>query len=379
MEFTINKQELLNNLVKVGKYSARSTTLPILCGIYLKATSNELLLVASNKEDTIVSTISETNNFNIIQEGEVVVPKTITDIVKKLPDDTVSFTLDNNNSLHISSGKTNYSLNTLSADDYPDFTTKTLKFLVTISLKKLQRSVEATHYCAAENHPKPQLKGIEISITNKEIAFAATDANTLSRSTIPITTDNNIEEKLLYSCIVPSKWLYDAIKMFEEEEIELGFEGNSAIIRSKDLHIKTQIIEGKYPDVVKFMEFEKKVKTTISTDRLQLINSLEQVNVICSMNNPKSAALLKLELNSKEFSLSNNNKSLGDVIVKNPIEIDGETIPISIGFSIDYMLRHLKSMQDDVVKIGFIAEQSPLIFRNMDTEDFKLMLPIRIG
>lgn len=82
MEFTINKQELLNNLVKVGKYSARGTNLPILCGIYLKATANELLLVASNKEDTIVSTISEIQNFNIVQEGEVVVPKTITDIVK---------------------------------------------------------------------------------------------------------------------------------------------------------------------------------------------------------------------------------------------------------------------------------------------------------
>lgn len=139
MEFTINKQELLNNLVKVGKYSARSTNLPILCGIYLKATANELQLVASNKEDTIVSTISEIQNFNVVQEGEVVVPKTITDIVKKLPNDTVSFTLDNNNSLHISSGKTKYSLNTLSANDYPDFTTKTLKFLVSISLKKLTK------------------------------------------------------------------------------------------------------------------------------------------------------------------------------------------------------------------------------------------------
>ena len=68
------------------------------------------------------------------------------------------------------------------------------------------------------------------------------------------------------------------------------------------------------------MEFEKTVKTTISTDRLQLINSLEQVNVICSMNNPKSAALLNLELNSKEISLSNNNKSLGDVIVKTQLK-----------------------------------------------------------
>ncbi|MGG2937670.1 hypothetical protein ABEO66_26795 [Bacillus pacificus] len=93
MEFSISKNILVDALTKVSKYTAKSNAIPILGGIYVEAKNNTVILVGSNKESTIQMKIDSQDNLSVEKEGAIVIPKTISDIVRKLPNGEICFKL----------------------------------------------------------------------------------------------------------------------------------------------------------------------------------------------------------------------------------------------------------------------------------------------
>lgn len=74
MKFSIDRNYLLHNLNYVFRGVSSKPQMPILTGIKLEVKENGIILTSSNSDISIQAILNETNHFNIMETGTVVLP-----------------------------------------------------------------------------------------------------------------------------------------------------------------------------------------------------------------------------------------------------------------------------------------------------------------
>ena len=117
MKFTVSQSSLTQAIGVVMKGVASASTLPILSGVLVKAQDGILEFQTSNYTISIRHRIAA----HVEEEGEMVIPcKMLSNITKTLPDAPVTFELSERQVL-IGCEKSSFRLNTLDANDFPEF------------------------------------------------------------------------------------------------------------------------------------------------------------------------------------------------------------------------------------------------------------------
>lgn len=378
MKFSIEKASLVEGLSKVSKYTAKMNNVPILSGIYLEVSHEEVTLIGSNKDETLKFQINNIEKFNVEQPGKIVLPRTINEIVRKLPKDIIEFSLEKTNTLSVSSGNSNFTINGLDADEYPKVEVlDNNSFELSFQLDELLKAVEGTAYCASNDNTKPALKGINIKITNRNISFSATNSFLLSNYVYMLENTED-EEQHLYSAIVPAKWIYDALKNLSGTDVKLVFTENALSINTDNTFIRTQLIQGNYPQLEGILNNSKEVQTNFVLSRKDVINALEQVDILCANASEKKAPAI-MNYKDERFSFINSNKDQGTVEVQLDIELQGnDPKEVCMGLNTTYLLNHLKSLNGESVQIGYIASLKPIFLNVGSNNECKLLLPVRL-
>ena len=120
MKFTIEKNILLENLNNVTKAISTKNVIPVLNGIKFELNDDGLYLTASDTDLTIKSFIKRSEIKKVDKNGNIVVQsKYINDIVRKLPDDTINIEVLDGLKVLITSKNSEFKLNCLKVEDYP--------------------------------------------------------------------------------------------------------------------------------------------------------------------------------------------------------------------------------------------------------------------
>ena len=124
MKFIIQRDRLVQSVQDVMKAVTSRTTIPILTGIKIIATEEGVTLTGSDSDISIESFIpAEEDGDEIVeikQAGAIVLNANFfSEIVKKLPMDTVEIEVQANFQTIIRSGKSEFNLNGLDAEEYP--------------------------------------------------------------------------------------------------------------------------------------------------------------------------------------------------------------------------------------------------------------------
>ena len=124
MKFVIQRDRLVQSVQDVMKAVTSRTTIPILTGIKIIATEDGVTLTGSDSDISIESFIPNEEEGNEIVEikeegGIVLQAKFFSEIVKKLPMDTVEMEVTGHLQTVIRSGKAEFNLNGLDPDEYP--------------------------------------------------------------------------------------------------------------------------------------------------------------------------------------------------------------------------------------------------------------------
>lgn len=86
MKFTINRNLFIENLNNVMRAISSRATIPILSGIKLDLTEDELTLTGSDTDISIEIQIPVNDDLNVESTGSIVLPaRFFSEIVKKLP------------------------------------------------------------------------------------------------------------------------------------------------------------------------------------------------------------------------------------------------------------------------------------------------------
>lgn len=372
-------KEALNIAIQhVSKAVSNKTTIPILSGIKIDASSQEgIVLTASDTDISIQSYIlleqDESTVMEIEQEGSVVVPgKLFIEIVRKLPAETLEFTVTDNFHITIRSGSTELQMIGLDPEEYPMLPKLDEQNTITIQSDILKSMIRQTIFAVSTNESTPILTGILWNLEQQILKFVATDRHRLSTRECTIETDPNVT---LNNIVISGKNLSELLKLLPDENtiIEIIAAHNQILFRMDKILFYTSVLDGTYPDTTKIIPQSFQSEIVLNTkaftnamERAYLLSREEKTNIVKMVSFPDH----RIEISS---SLSELGKITDQLDV---VQMTGN--PIKISFNSRYMLDALKSIDSESIHIGFTGAMSPFILKPMDHQNLlHLILPYR--
>ena len=121
MKLTMNRNLFIQELQKVQRAISSKTTMPILTGVKIELSQKGLTLTGSNADisiETFLNVENEQAQMQIEKTGAIILQaRFFSEVMRRLPEDDFTLEVVENNQVAITSGKANFMVNGLDADD----------------------------------------------------------------------------------------------------------------------------------------------------------------------------------------------------------------------------------------------------------------------
>ena len=366
MKFSCQQQEIVKKINIVSKAVSVRTTIPTLKGILLEVEGNTLKMTASDMDITIETKMDVDNSEN----GSVVVPaKLFGDIVRKLPNSEIEFTIEDE-IMNIKCGESSASVIGMPGEDFPVIKTEEdNKIKTKIEKNAFIEMIRKTYFAASIDQTKGVLTGILLELNKNFFKMVAIDGFRLAVNKFE--DERNEEAKI----IISGRLMNEMSKIFsdleEDEKIEIIFDGKSALLKAEDIKTSIRLIAGefiKYEDVI-----PKDSKTNIKINRESLINAVDRASILSDGKNN----LIKVSVNNNIFVVSSNSDN-GGSIEEILVHKDGEDL--EIGFNAKYLIDALKAIDDEEIMLRMNTSITPCVITPVEGDNYThLVLPVRIN
>lgn len=371
MNFTINRELLLQNLNNVSKAISAKIQMPGLAGIKFNIYTDFILLTASNNEISIQTKINTGNDLKVIEEGEFIVQgKYLLEIIRKTNAEDVDFITFEDTAIKILAGKSNFTLNCIELDSFPSISFADSALNITMEAINVKQLIRKTAFATSQSESRPILTGVSLSVSNEKIEVIATDSFRLAKKYIEKTNNPNI------NIIIPSKSLEELFKILEdlEEPVEIHCTSTKALFKYRNLLFQTRLIDGVYPNIEQLIPTN--FLTNITFDKEELISSIERVAIFVTSD---LSNIIKLSLNESGIvELASTTNQIGvakDEIT--PLKCTN-AFNFDIAFSSKYFLDALRAIDSKEITINFTGELKPFtVTGNKDYNLIQLILPVR--
>lgn len=372
MNFQINKDTLLNNLIIAQKALSNKTPNPALQGIKLDVLEDHLVITTSNSDIAIKLTVKDPS-LSIQSKGSVLIPgKYFIEIVRKLDGLKVSLSMAADNMLRIEADRSDITLNMMDLEDYPELQFSEKVKSIKINVRVLKTIIRQTAFATSSIENRPILTGVNFKIEGNKLKAIATDSYRLSQKEIEL--EDSYEA---LNIIIPGKSLEELIKVLENNNdiVELHFDHSKILFKYNNLLFQSRLLEGNYPETSKLIPTD--FPTVIKFNKENLSTAIERASLLSSRDG--NNAIVKLALRRDNIvEITSNSPEIGKVLEEvYPVdEIVGQ--PFKIAFSSKYILDALKIFNSSEVSINFTGEIRPFIIKGeYDENMLQLILPVR--
>lgn len=377
MQFTIQQNMLVQAVNDVMKAVSSRTTIQILTGIKITATEDGVTLTGSDSDISIESFIPAEEEGNqhvdIRKPGSIVLQaKFFSEIVKKLPKETVDIEVHDNFSTKIISGSAEFSLIGLDPEEYPQLPQISDNRAFQMPIDLLKQMTRQTVFAVSTSETRPVLTGVNWRIENGELICVATDSHRLAMRKAPIESGeiNNIP-----SVVIPGKSLNELNKILEDtnELIDIVITDNQILFKTKNLLFLSRLLEGSYPDTSRLIPTDNKTEVIITAK--DFLQAIDRASLLAREGRNNVVKLSTSE--DKSVQISTTLPEVGKVEEYVQSEsLTGEELKIS--FSAKYMMDALKALDSTDIKISFTGAMRPFIIRPLDNDAIlQLILPVR--
>lgn len=376
MKFVIKKQHLLKNIQYVVNAISSRTVIPILTGMKIDVRNNHVILTGSNSDITIQAhipqKIDDEEVITNMSEGTIILPVPhFPEIIKKLPEELVEITVDDELKATIRSGHAVFSLNGQSSEEYPQLPPFQSDDTFEISINNLKTLIKQTVFAVSTMETRPILTGVNVKLENKKLEFTATDSHRLALSSLEI-EESEIDDM---NIVIPGKSLQELSKILEDtdEKINVSLMKNQILFSTNNLFFLSRLLNGNYPETSRLIPDHS--ETTLFVDRRELIHTIERAALLANREQNNVVRLDTKEDNIIE--VSSQSPEVGYVTEElNVNSFDGDDLKIS--FSSKYMLDTLKTIENEEVQINFTGAMRPFIIKVPNNESIlQLILPVR--
>ena len=365
MKFTCEKNQLVSAISVASRTVAQKSAISGLEGILIRA-GVKVMLTGYNLETGITVSV----DADIQETGACVMPaRLFFDIVRKLPDDTVSIQVDDSFKVSIKGGISSFTITALSADDYPELPDVDSEKGIRVPQNELKAMISGTIFAVSENQARPIHTGVLFEVDNDSITSVAVDGYRLAlRRYLP---EESLERTLKF--VAPAAALKEVEKILGDTDDPATFYPGSKhiLFTIGDATLVCRILEGEFLDWRRVLPQNNPVKLVGNVSRLT--DSIERVGLVIS-EKLKSPVRCKFGDNAAELRTIS---TIGEAYDVCPIAGDGKDL--EIGFNCKYLLDALRAVPDSECTLEMINGLSPIVLNPTEGNRYSYMvLPFRL-
>lgn len=164
MNFTIDREVLLENLNVISRGLPSKSPMPILTGIKLDVTNTDLYMTSSNTDISVETFVSDAS-LKVIKPGKTVVPgRFFIDIVRKINSKQINLCLIDDKILEIKADRGEYKLHIMDPLDYPNIDFVSLENPLSLPAEQVKNLIKQTSFATATSEKKPILTGVHLTL-----------------------------------------------------------------------------------------------------------------------------------------------------------------------------------------------------------------------
>ena len=292
MKFIVSSTYLLKQLQVLGGVINNSNTLPILDNFLFDLKQGKLTVSASDLETTMSSVL----NVDSDNEGTIAVPaRLLLETLKTFPEQPLTFIVEDNNTIKISSNHGEYALAYADGAEFPKAVELANPSSTTILGDILATAINKTIFAAGNDDLRPVMSGVFFQFSTENLTFVATDAHKLVKYQREDVTASQVAE-----FIMPKKPLnlLKGILAGSESDVVIEYNDSNAKFSFEDTELICRLIDGKYPNYEAVIPKEN--PNQLSIPRNQFLSSVRRVSIFSN----KTTHQIRLKIAGAELNIS---------------------------------------------------------------------------
>lgn len=361
MKFIIIREQILAPLQQIVSVIEKRQTMPILSNLLLVISENVLVITGTDLEIQLIAKIE----LDFAEDGEITVPaRKFLDICRLLPNEAkIKFELKEN-VVKLSSARSRFSLTTLAAENYPEFSASDFDNQFLFNAGKFKKALDKTIFCMGSQDVRYYLNGLFLHISNSKLKLVASDGHRLSIYDESINEATSYEERI----ILPRKGVIELSRLLDDEEAELNiqFSKNNFRIYVKNLIFSAKLVDAKYPDFSKV--FEQSFFNQITVQKQLLKDALTRVAVL---SNEKFKGIT-FDVSEGLLRLSSHNPEHDEAEEELIIEYQGEQI--SIAFNSQYLLEAVSNLDSELAVLTISSNGNSCFIEDPEQQPYRFIV-----
>lgn len=369
MRLTVARADLSEALAVAGRGLSSRSTLPILSGVMITATSQGAVTIEAT--DLEVSVRKVLLLVAVERSGAVVVSgKLLGDIVRSLPEAAVGLSVEDG-ILSVSCLQSSFALRTLPAEDFPRFPETTLEQSVALPARTVSDIVKHVARAVSRDETRPVLTGILLTIEGNTVRMAATDSYRLAVKDSLVEEGESLED---VQVIVPGKVMEEVARLApESESIRIGLNENQAVFTFADTEFVARRIQGSFPNYKQLIP--KETETNVTVNRNEIMSAVKRVSLLAQHNAP---VRVSVNVEDQTVNVSAQTTDVGDASEDVMATIEGKDVEIA--FNHGFLLDGLAASDAESLRIGIVSPLKPGVITNPTDAGFLyLIMPVRLG
>ena len=364
MKFTVDKSELLEACRIVDGVISDRATLPILSNTLLQLQQSTLQVVGTDLDVGISCQLTVRG----LEDGSITVPaKKFTEIIKELPDESLTLQAKKNHTLLIESRQCLFRLTGLPAEEFPRLPEVPRERGIQLHQRQLKEMFNLTAFAMSHEETRYVLNGSLLALHDTKATIVATDGRRLALA------EGILDAKAAQTkrVILPAKTVHELHRLLQDDgTAEVVFLGENQIaFQLGHITLISRLVDGEFPNYEKVLPVESKRK--VRMPRAQLMEATRRAGLFTA---PNSQAV-RLDLSKNRLVLFKESPEFGEVREELEITYDGDNL--SIAFNPSYLLDALKAVQTEEVELELTGADKPGVIRQ---DGFLyLVLPMQVG
>lgn len=369
MKLTIDRSHLLKVLNTVSVAIEQKSPTPAFLNFKLDMKADCLEITGSNNDLTIKSSLPvEKENEVIISDyscgSTLISAKYLLDIVRKLDSNTLTIEVIDEVIARISDEKSNFKLNSMRSEEYPDLDLSISGKEVTIPSEDFKTIITQVAFAASTKEVRPILTAVNIKSLGDHLEFVATDSYRLSKKQYNLNCDE-------FEANIPVNSLVIVSKLIENEDVKLNISNNKVVFEFDNTTVYSRLISGDFPKTSRMIPDRYPFVLRVKAD--SFIDAMDRVSLLST----EKERIVKLELSSDYVEISSKSEQIGSARESiDMFEYSGDRFTIS--FNEDYVSDAIKACKSEDVIISFAGEMNAFRVGASDDDTIvQIITPVR--
>jgi len=363
MKFIVSSSALLKQLQLINGVINANTVLPILEDFLFEIERNKLTVVATDLETVMKVHLEVEAKDN----GKVCIPaRILMDSLKNIAEQPLTFTIDKNFGIEITSDNGKYKVMGENPDNFPKEPVADDANSFKMTSSALVSAINKSLFAVSNDDLRPAMTGVFFELDKKGLTCVATDAHRLVKY-----KRKDVSCPKSDTFIVPKKPLnlLKSAMPDNDDELTLSYNSNHLFVKHGGTELVCRLIDARFPDYKVVIPVDNPYKLVLNKNDFQ--SALRRVSIFSNKSTNQvaltiSGSELQLAAQDIDFSFEGNERM--------SCQYDGEDLQIAFNAKFLIEMLNAAETQDIIIELSTSTKAGIIKPTEMDENEDLLML-----